>query len=89
MASNIESASETGVSQWRFPFGPAGAVGVAGESAKLRQQSGFEQFASEPGCHHVVSESLYSGGDRKYTHRVLPVNMHVAQMHDLERCPPF
>jgi hypothetical protein len=48
-AASMESASGTGESQSEFPLGPAGTVGTVGEPAKSRQQSGFVQFASEPG----------------------------------------
>lgn len=48
-ASSIDTANGTGESQCEFPFGPAGRVGVVGESAKSLQQIGFVQLASEPG----------------------------------------
>lgn len=97
IASSIESASETGVSHLKFPFGPAGSlvgtVPSGAEFSKFRQQMFFVQFASAPTCHiQRASSGLFRRSADATTieviaYGVLPVDMNVTEMHNPKRLP--
>lgn len=67
-----------------LPMGPAETETAPVWSANFLQQIGLVQFASDPGCTECQKEN----GEKKSTHRVRPVYVHITEVHNSERCFP-
>jgi hypothetical protein len=82
---SIDCARPGGASHMWSPKGPAGSLGVLASPGNVLQQMGLLQLASEPAC----NIRIFKLNDvQKITYSIMPVDMNVAEVYNLERFLP-